>query len=835
MNSQAPDVQAQKLVDLGSAARQRRDHTAALGHFMAAADLRPGNPGLQLEIATTLLALKRLSEAAAYCDRVLQKAPHHDRAMLVAGLIAREKGDHPAALAHLEAAGALKPHNLVYRIEAAQTLRSLGRLEEAKDSCRQILEKEQHHFRALVLLGTIECELKDYSAALRQFRLAAEADPQNVDIKHRTAIALRELGRRDEAVNTCRAILSQDPRNARAVLLLTQLLHQGGDEEGALTELNSFDVRVPANEQIRIEIARSLTRLKRYDEATSIYRSILDSSPLNGGAVIGLAGIARATLDWPSALMYFRRAADQDPNNPKIGLEIASVLDELYRSDEAKDVVRRCDENPAARDDAGYQIRKFQYYCDTLQLDKAESTLRYWPSCHDFPDAYLGLIARLYAERGQWDAITALLREWVAANGWPARPDSRELLLEAIAAATRRKSQYEEIYFLVDHLHGSESSGRIRDFQDQIIEEFLLFQSLDLVRGFSQGVPLMSGVSEFRRERQELYARILGDRGPDQRFSNRHPAAINPICGATPTRPPATSCKERAIYYCTDSTYLLGTAVSLFSLLRRNTGITRETDVMVYCSSEAMGLALPVFDAISAGLQAPILIRDTAEFVPQGREFRTTLGGLTAGVRLSDAAYYRIYAALDLLREKSRRRALYIDADTCVGADLDALLEFDLDGMPIGARLEPLGQRTVARAIVRLGLEPGKYFNSGVLLFDLSHGELETGLKQSIEISINQHHLLLNNDQSAINIAFKGRMASLPAGANAYVRYHEDVIDGPDNPFVMHFLTHPKPWDPWYRKPYWRPWFNEFVPLSEFLGPQLVKALLRRNFEQATR
>ena len=752
-------MNAESLIALGTDARKRQDYAAALTHFMDAAAAQPANLKPQIEIADILRRLKRLPEAAACCDDVLKAAPHNGRAMFVRGLIARDDEKHAEALGHFEQASVRQPQHLPYRHEIAQTLRDLGRLDEA-----------QHCYRE---------------------------------------------------------ILAQDPANVRAANALAGILRQLGDLEGALAELKFVNERIPFNEPMHLEMGRLFTQLKRYEEASAAFHRVLEFSPHCVAAMLGLGEVARGAMDLPLALAHFRRAAEEDPNDANLGIEIAAVLFELQRPDEAEAIIRRYEEGPAANRNAAYQLRKLRYYCQTLQLDNAEDALRFWPSCRDFPDGSLGLIAKFYAERERWDAIADLLKERITRSGWPTSSQSCATLLEAVATAARRMGKYGEIFALVERVPGSDSNPVVRDFQDQIVEEFLLLNALGLADGFADGTPQFSGDSRVGSERHALRARIL-DTASGIWSATQLPTAASP---ANPLR--ADPQNKNVIYYCTDTKYLLGAAVSLFSLLRHNPGIACLADLVVHCPPEVVDFASTVFNAISEAFQTSILVSDTQGLIPQGLQFRTTWGGLTGGTTLSDAAYYRIYAALRLINEKRYTRALYIDSDTCVGAGVERLLKFDLRGQPMGARPEPMTVPAAIRATARLKLELGTYFNSGVMLFDLSHDELESKLAHAIEISLTQQHLLICLDQCALNLAFVNRTAVLPAEANTFVRAREDHIHGPEQPVVMHFLAHPKPWDPWYRNSRWRSWFDEAMPLFEMLGPEQSRRLLRSHFELA--
>ena len=815
------------------AARRQRDHVAALEHFKAAAALQPKNLGLQVEIAASLFAQKtqsgkrlsekRLSEVAACCNELLHKKPGDDRAAFVLALVARETGQHAIALAHLQTAAILKPRNPTYRLEVAQTLYDLGRFERARTSCQRILEKKPGQLRACLLLGMIENELGDYNSALHYFELAGRTDPQNLEVQERIAKCLSDAGRPDEAADIYRKVLARFPRRLPAITGLVSILRRQKESAAALQELESLAALVPENIRIRLDIAGMLQAQDRYDEAGSAYRSVLDVEGDNVTALLGLARIACAATDWETALEHFRRAAALKPQDPKIQFDIAATLFELVRREEAEALVRQCEERASVSRDTRYEIARFRYFCKTMQFDRARDALSCWPTHSDIPDELVGTVACLYAVHREWDQVFALLRERSVDGSRLGSATSCEMLFEAAARAARHTGRYEEVLALADVWSSDATRAMVADAHDQAVEEIWLMDALGLVDGVSNK-PVPRFQSPLREERHARRTAVLSGAQRARR--------ADPDLDGAPALRHEKSCTPDAhtIYYCTDTNYLLGAAVSLFSLLRNNRAQARAWQYIVYCPFDAIEFASRVFREIAAHFGTFIEVRDTTGLLPEGMGFRT-IRGLRGLVRLSEAAYFRIYAALQLIRER-RGRALYIDSDTCIGPGIDALLEFDLAGMPLAARHAPLSQPGAQRPTKRLGLKPGTYFNSGVLLFDLGHPELEASLHRALDVALNQQHLLIFLDQDCLNAGFKDLTVSLPATCNFFVR-QEDEITLSKCPAVTHFLAHPKPWDPWYQTGNCMPWFDEFVWLGEILGPEMTRLLLRSHFQQA--
>ena len=160
-----------------------------------------------------------------------------------------------------------------------------------------------------------------------------------------------------------------------------------------------------------------------------------------------------------------------------------------------------------------------------------------------------------------------------------------------------------------------------------------------------------------------------------------------------------------------------------------------------------------------------------------------------------------IYARLFLgeLLPPDVTKVLYLDSDTFVRSDIDALFQLDLQGKAIAAALQPdrmhciAGKDLKARHAFSMA-EP--YFNSGVMLIDMSQyrgvdfaGVLQAALPRS-EIEMFYY------DQDIVNFAFRGRIHALDYRWNLQnpEPAHEVL-----NPSIVHYSANPKPWLFWSR------------------------------------
>lgn len=108
-------------------------------------------------------------------------------------------------------------------------------------------------------------------------------------------------------------------------------------------------------------------------------------------------------------------------------------------------------------------------------------------------------------------------------------------------------------------------------------------------------------------------------------------------------------------------------------------------------------------------------------------------------------------------------RLLYIDSDTIVCDDLSGVFEFDMQGMPVAMCQDSLCKNH--KKSVGFSNED-KYFNGGIMLFDMKKWREEHCTERICEHLINDRSFYMAPDQDLINIVLKNRIAELPVNYN---------------------------------------------------------------------
>jgi lipopolysaccharide biosynthesis glycosyltransferase len=271
---------------------------------------------------------------------------------------------------------------------------------------------------------------------------------------------------------------------------------------------------------------------------------------------------------------------------------------------------------------------------------------------------------------------------------------------------------------------------------------------------------------------------------------------------------------RQAVFLCTDRNYLCATIVALYGATQAIDN--RHTDFYVIADDDVTELARITTAAFGeSGISLTIV--PASDVTGTAARLLPEYGLFTSGHRLSSAAYYRIYFAQYLQRLGLHDRALYFDSDVVLAGNLDNLLRADLCGLPAAARLESI-RPEVRRAIAHHGLADGRYFNSGVLLFDLRHADLARALSASMQAIADESVRLLYHDQCALNLGFRSGFADLDVAWNYPVTETTNLHDVPGDAVILHFLDRPKPWSAAYGGEAGRLWFEKWRDAAAFIG-----------------
>ena len=130
----------------------------------------------------------------------------------------------------------IPPEQLISTKQEAVKFFNDGYLMEALQACREVSAADDRDPAVFCLMGVIYGQLNQYGKSAEFSRRAIDLDPEYLDAYYNLALACRQLGRIDEAIQSLEFMLSRNPADAEVRYSLGFALEWSGDYERALAE-----------------------------------------------------------------------------------------------------------------------------------------------------------------------------------------------------------------------------------------------------------------------------------------------------------------------------------------------------------------------------------------------------------------------------------------------------------------------------------------------------------------------------------------------------------------------------------------------------------------------
>jgi lipopolysaccharide biosynthesis glycosyltransferase len=246
------------------------------------------------------------------------------------------------------------------------------------------------------------------------------------------------------------------------------------------------------------------------------------------------------------------------------------------------------------------------------------------------------------------------------------------------------------------------------------------------------------------------------------------------------------------VVYCTDSTYLLPTLVSMVSAKRN--------------SDHKLSFKI-IFDGQLSDHQKSriqrVLKKNSLDKYCEIITYNFTQKSILPGFKFAHVtrtSYLRLFIPETL--NITHGKVLYIDSDTIINCDLSKLIQTDITGKTIGAVVDarPYARDALSYCNNHYQFSDNElYFNAGVLLIDISSYIIKNVENRATEFCSKYAKLMLFGDQDALNVALRGDWMPLDVKYNwQNLKEFDCTIPGGTKKYedngILHFVGANKPW-----------------------------------------
>lgn len=189
-----------------------------------------------------------------------------------------------------------------------------GDLAGAKSLYQQILSSSPKHAQSLFLLGTLESQCEQFSAAEGYLRRALALRPDWPEALNNLGLTISNLGRYGEAEPLLRRALALSPEYPDAIQNLAGVLDEKGEIEDAINLYQQLITLHPNRANAHYGLGLSLKRLQRLEEAARSFERTIELSPKHFDACNNLGAMLKILNRLEEAERWLRRAVEINPN-----------------------------------------------------------------------------------------------------------------------------------------------------------------------------------------------------------------------------------------------------------------------------------------------------------------------------------------------------------------------------------------------------------------------------------------------------------------------------------------------------------------------------------------
>ena len=222
-----------------------------------------------------------------------------------------------------------------------------GKLEEAEELYRKVLNKLPSHAETLYLLGTALSQLKRFDEAEKCLRKSLKINPDHPEALNNLGLTLKDQGNASDAIPFYRRALELKPDYADALSNLGGALEHIGELDEAEIQLRQSLQLNPNLPDSHYILGLVLRGKDKFEEASRCFMRGLELKPDHASAYCDLGVIYKMWGRYDEALSCFQRALVLNPGFYVAQLDIGATLEETGHLDEAHAAYERAIElNP---------------------------------------------------------------------------------------------------------------------------------------------------------------------------------------------------------------------------------------------------------------------------------------------------------------------------------------------------------------------------------------------------------------------------------------------------------------------------------------------------------
>ena len=339
-----PEIYAPKaLFDEALELINAGDPVAAEKLCREAVERNPKDVNMSGLLGAVLIKRRRLDEAEQVLKRTIALAPTFAKAHEDLGYALLEQERYEEAVEVLQKAARLDPKLDAARFNLGKALASTGRGKEADAAFEASFELSPERKKlALAAKHHQEGRIED---AEQLYRQVLNNNPRNVDALRMLAMVAATAKRYDDAERLLRKAVGIAPDFLTAVVDLGRVLKEQDRFEEAIDCFKNAIAINPNNPHTHFLLASAYSPAALNHEAAREYRRALDLAPEHPGALLGLGNALKTIGKQDEAIKAYRDCIRVRPDNGEIYWSLANLKTYRFSDEQIADMAARVD-NP---------------------------------------------------------------------------------------------------------------------------------------------------------------------------------------------------------------------------------------------------------------------------------------------------------------------------------------------------------------------------------------------------------------------------------------------------------------------------------------------------------
>src|SRR3569832_404070 len=423
---------------LGYTYEQKKDYKNAIASYRKAAEEDRENLDAVRGLAQNLLNDNQYDAALEQFKIIAEADPQDAQTFMHIAEIYRRNGKYDQALEALKHAQSVVSDSQEINYNIAVVYDALGRFEESAQLLQDLLQKSEkpggnytppeRNNRAIFIerLGNVYKEQNKTQEAVNTFRLMLPLGDENASRAYQEIIdTYRDAKQRPQATAVAEEAAKKLPNDRMLQLTFAGQEADSGKPDEALARVKSMLKNTSEDREIYIALAQMQSRLKRWKDAEESITKAIELSPKaedKNYAMFVAGSIYERQKKFDEAESYFRKVVQDDPRNATALNYLGYMLaDRGNHLEEALQFVRRAvaldPQNGAYLDSLGWAYFKMgKMELAEENLRKAADRMASDPTVHDHLGDLYQHTGRLQQAVMQWERSLEERRKTVPAE-----------------------------------------------------------------------------------------------------------------------------------------------------------------------------------------------------------------------------------------------------------------------------------------------------------------------------------------------------------------------------------------------------------------------------------